>query len=102
MDFLRHLDFWLLQNFVDFARSNVWTALSVYIVAELFIVVPFLVLFALWRMHEPVSHKHGNQKAALMAVVTVLLSLAIKTLVTFIWFRARSLCESSRFRCPAA
>lgn len=89
MELLRSLDFWLLQTLANFTLSNAWISLAVYVMAQGLVVVPVVTLYVLWRLHEPISHKHGNQKAALMAVMTLFLALAFKSLVVFLWFRAR-------------
>lgn len=89
MDLLRSIDYWVIQQLTAYTDSHIWLALAVYTVAELFIAIPVITLFVLWRQPEPISHKHGNQKAALMAVMSLFLALAIKSLLIFLWFRAR-------------
>lgn len=89
MDLLRSIDWGMVRELASFTSQHVWVALVVYTAAELLIAIPFLTLYVLWRRPEPVSHKHGNQKAALMAVMTMALALAAKALVNFLWFRPR-------------
>lgn len=89
MDFLRGLDYGLIHALATYTVDHPVVALAVYIAAQGLIVVPVISLYFLWKLPEPISHKHGNQKAALMAVMSLFLALAIKSGVAFLWFRAR-------------
>lgn len=89
MDALRHLDFWLLQQATQWAAASDWARQLTYICAEALIFVFPLVLYLLWQRPEVRSHKHGAQKAVVLAVVSVVVALAIKSLITVAWFRAR-------------
>jgi membrane-associated phospholipid phosphatase len=89
MDLIRSFDFWLLNQLATFTVQHSWAYMVVYVMAQGLIVVPVVALYVLWRQPEPISHKHGNQKAALLAVMTLFLALAAKSLIVFLWFRAR-------------
>ena len=89
MDTLRSLDWHVVHALATYTGTHVWVALAVMIIAELFILIPFVSLLVLWRRPEPISHRHGNQKAALLAVMTMVLALAIKALLNFLINRPR-------------
>ncbi len=89
MDTLRSLDYNLIKTLATYTHDHTWLAIFVSFCAELLIIVPFLVLYVLWKKPEPVSNKHGNQKAALLALVSLVLALAAKSLVNFLYFRPR-------------
>jgi undecaprenyl-diphosphatase len=86
---LQQIDFSIVETFSHYAVTHVWAGLVVYFCAETLIIVPFIVMYVLWRREEPIGHKHGNQKAVVMAIVSIFLALAIKSLVSFILFRDR-------------
>lgn len=89
MDLIRALDWGILRELTEFTQSSLTMAIIISVMAELLIIIPFVTLFALWRMPEPVSHHHGNQKAALLAILTVFLALALNSLIEFLIFRDR-------------
>jgi undecaprenyl-diphosphatase len=89
MQLISQLDFWIVKELASYTVHHAWLAIVVYVAAQGVIVIPVLTLLVLWRKPEPISHKHGNQKAALLAVMSLFLALAVKSVIVFLWFRAR-------------
>jgi undecaprenyl-diphosphatase len=97
MEFIRSVDWWILNGFAEITQQQPWVALFVAVVAEFFIVVPFLVLYLLWRLHQPASAHHSNQKAVIMAIMVVFLALASKSLAGFLMARERPFIANPEF-----
>ncbi|HSI20518.1 MAG TPA: phosphatase PAP2 family protein [Verrucomicrobiae bacterium] len=89
MDTIHALDWWVVRELALWAGDNVWSSFATVLIAEFLIVIPILTVYILWRRPEPLSHKHGNQKAALMAVLVVVFGLAFKAVLNFMLFRER-------------
>ena len=59
------------------------------ILAEVLIVFCFMPLVYLWFKPQPVSARHGNKKAVMLALLSVVFCLALKVILSALWFRAR-------------
>ena len=88
---LRSFDYSLVKLATNWTAAAPWHVFLVYLAAELLIFVFPVVLFFMWRDIDLESHNHGGKKAVVLAIFSVALGLAIKSLVVFVYFRARPL-----------
>lgn len=83
------IDFAAVRTLLEYGQAHPWFALLAYFLAQHLIIVMAFALYGLWTYPEPVSHRHGNQKAVVLALLTTIMALAIKTVVSALIFRAR-------------
>jgi len=86
---LRHLDFLLVQKGVAWTSSSSLHQLLVYLGADVLLLLFPLILLYLWQNPEGRTRKHGNQKAVIIALVSVVAALAIKEVISLLWLRDR-------------
>jgi undecaprenyl-diphosphatase len=86
---LQNLDYQAVKHALDFSNSGPIPALIVYYCAEILIYLFALAVIYLWRKPEPVSKHHGNKKAVIMVIMTLAVSLAVKSLIAFVINRHR-------------
>jgi len=86
---ISNLDWHLVERAVAFSNRSPVHTLVVYYAAEVLIFFFGVALYALWVHPQPASEKHGNKKAVIMAVMTVTVALAAKTLISFVVDRHR-------------
>ena len=84
-----NLDYYLIKSATDWTAGHAWAQSLVYICAEILIFIFPLCLMVLWMMPEIRSKKHGAQKAVIMAVMTMVIALAVKAAISYVWLRAR-------------
>jgi undecaprenyl-diphosphatase len=83
------LDYEIVRWATDLVAGRPIPSALVYVGAELVIYLFPLVLFLMWERPEAASKKHGTQKAVVLAVFTLVLSLAIKSAIEFLIIRDR-------------
>ena len=85
---LQALDLHLVVLATHFLAMYSWLDRPVYAAADLLVVLYPLTLYVLWRMpHTP--QRFGSRKAVIIALVSLAVSLSIKTFITFVWVRSR-------------
>lgn len=86
---LINLDHQLLFWVTDWVRGSMGASGLAYLLAECLIMFIFLPLVFLWTSPRQLSHQHGNKKAVMLAVLSIVLSLALKAVVTGFYVRTR-------------
>lgn len=86
---LQNLDWLGVKSAVAIANSSPLMGLIVYYAAEVFIYFFAFLLFYMWRKPEPVAKHHGNKKAVILAIMTLAVALAVKSLIAFLVNRQR-------------
>ena len=83
------LDYEIVNWAVHITQQSSWITSVVYVCADLLVYIFPAVLLALWARPEVASHRHGAQKAVVLAIFSVVLALAIKSGLEFIFIRPR-------------
>ena len=97
------IDFGTVRTLLDFGLAYPFFGLLAYFLAQELIIVPVIALIVIWRNPEPVSHNHGNQKAVVLALLTTVMAIAVKTVVASLIYRARPfISHPELFRFPIA
>jgi undecaprenyl-diphosphatase len=86
---LQTLDFSIVSHLAAWTVSNPVASTFVWAGAQALIVVPFLVLVALWNNPDKFSRSKPIRKTVVMAAVSLIVALAIKALISFIIARQR-------------
>lgn len=86
---LQNLDWAGVQLLHDLAVSSPFAAFVFYIFAEAFVFGFAFLLWYYWRRPTSVAKHHGNQKMVILAIMTVVLSLATKAVIALVFDRAR-------------
>lgn len=86
---VHEIDIAIVRSLLEYGQDNTWFALLGYFLAQELILVIVVAVYVLWRYPEPVSHRHGNQKAVVLALLTTVMALALKTLIASVLYRAR-------------
>ncbi len=89
LDAVRELDWSVVRGLVDYGLGHTWFAYTAYFFAEFLILVFPVALFFLWRWPERAARRHGNQKTVVLALLCIVFALAIKTVVSLVFFRER-------------
>lgn len=89
LDAVINLDLTIVRSAVDFTASHPAFGWAVFVSAEVLIFLLWLLVYVLWRRPEPLSRHHGNKKAALLVVMSVLSALAVKAIINFAIGRER-------------
>lgn len=89
IDTLRQVDYRLVVEATQFSAHHYGFDVFVYICAELLIMgFPFLLL-VLWESPELKGSQHGSKKAVIMALMSLVAALAVKSMVALVYFRLR-------------
>lgn len=86
---IANIDYHLVKVATDLTNQYNWLRFVVYISAQVLIVIPFLALALLWLRPEVRSKVHGAQKAVILALMGVVGAIAVKSALSFLWFRER-------------
>ncbi|MCC2632070.1 MAG: phosphatidic acid phosphatase [Patescibacteria group bacterium] len=89
LDLIRQIDFALLSDAVAFTNSSRFAYNLVYFAAEYAIVLLPLLLLYLWKKREVKSRHLGSRKAVMLAVMSLVATLALKSLSVFVYLRVR-------------
>ncbi|MBU6388978.1 phosphatase PAP2 family protein [Patescibacteria group bacterium] len=84
-----NLDYRLIKEATDLTANHVWLQDLVYFCAQLLIYLMFLPLYVLWRRPELRGKHHGAKKAVMIVLVGIVAALAVKEVVSFLYFRER-------------
>lgn len=86
---VHQIDLAVLRSMLEYVNAHPWLGLVVYLVAEVLVYILAVILYLLWRHPEPASKHHGNKKAVLLALMSVIVALAVKSLIAFLVLRER-------------
>jgi undecaprenyl-diphosphatase len=89
LDSLRALDWNVVRLLVEYGLQHPWFAMLAVICAEMLILVFIPVLYGLWRSPQPLSAHQGNKKAVVLALLSLVFAVALKSLIALLFFRAR-------------
>lgn len=91
-DLLTNWDYSLTSSASVWAQGSVAAHLITYVLAQVLIVMFAAVLYYLWRRPEPVAgriDRHSAKKAVIIALISVVAAVALKTLLSSVWMRER-------------
>jgi undecaprenyl-diphosphatase len=83
------IDYGMLHDATQWAASQFWSRSAAYFGAEWLILLIPVTLYLLWRHPDSQVRRHGPQKAVVIATVAVVITLALKTLITLMYIRER-------------
>lgn len=86
---LSNLDLRVVQAAVQLTNQGETSRLLVYFGAELLIFIFPLVLLYLWQRPETAGRRHGAQKTVVLSLLAIVLTIALKSLISLIWVRDR-------------
>lgn len=86
---LRQFDYKTVSAATDLTASHEWLALLVFFVSEVAVFFFPLLLLYLWGRPELPSKHYGSKKAVVIALVSLVLTLAIKSVIEYVFYRSR-------------
>ena len=86
---LQNLDFSIVTSMASYTVTHIDASLFVYAFAQFLIVVPFFTLFLMWNRPERFSRYKYIRKAVIMAIVSLMVGLATKSVLAFFIVRVR-------------
>ena len=89
LDVIRHVDARVVLSLGATYNANPSYAMFADICANVLILIFAPVLYVLWQRPQPVSAHHGNKKAVVLALLSLVFSVALKTAIAVVYTRAR-------------
>lgn len=89
LDTLLSVDFSIVSHLNAWAVSSPLAEALVWVCAQLVIVIPFTILLLLWQNPDKYSRRKPIRKTVVMALVSITVALAIKSLISFLVARDR-------------
>lgn len=89
IDRLRHYDLAVVQYLVHQVENHQWFAVLVYFLADMAILSVIPVLVWLWYCGRPARFRPSGKKSVVLALLTVVFTVAVKTVTAMIVFRQR-------------
>ena len=86
---LHEIDLQILQIATDFTSQSAFTQGCIYFLAEMLIFIFPAVLFYMWEKPEVASRHHGSRKAVMIALVSIVLAVALKSFINAVIARPR-------------
>lgn len=89
LEALPALDYHLIKAATDVAAAHPFFRTLVYFGAEWLVLVFPAALFWIWRQGNTKGSQHAPQKAVVLAVASVIIGIAVNTVIGYVYLRAR-------------
>lgn len=89
LDAVHTFDWSIVRYLSELSSDNGSFASFALVCAEYLILALIPILFLIWHSPEAASKRQGNKKAIILALVSLVFAVAVKSLIAVLYFRAR-------------